>query len=176
MGFSRQEYWSGLPFPSPENLPDPGIKPSSPPLAGGFFTTEPPVKLRIEVTVLKLGKIYLEYLSTDVPSLMSKMLDVTSASMTSTSSANWPWSVTGWDGRAWQVCFYMVRHQTWSILPGWSSLAPPLLFLVCVEMSWPSMLLLWHRLIILNKHFITPSIFANCFKSLWLAMWGMLLS
>ena len=30
MGFSRQEYWSGLPFPSPEDLPDPGIEPSSP--------------------------------------------------------------------------------------------------------------------------------------------------
>ena len=38
--FSRQEYWSGLPFPSPENLPDPGIKPKSflsPALGGWFF-------------------------------------------------------------------------------------------------------------------------------------------
>ena len=42
MGFSRQEYWSGLPFPSPEDLPDPGIKLTSPALAGRFFTTEPP--------------------------------------------------------------------------------------------------------------------------------------
>ena len=42
MGFSRQEYWSGLPFPSPGDLPDPGIDPVSPVLAGGFFTTEPP--------------------------------------------------------------------------------------------------------------------------------------
>ena len=32
MGFSRQEYWSGVPFPSPEDLPDPGIKPRSPTL------------------------------------------------------------------------------------------------------------------------------------------------
>ena len=42
MGFSRQEYWSGLPFPSPGDLPKPGIKlvsPVSPALAGGFFTT-----------------------------------------------------------------------------------------------------------------------------------------
>ena len=37
MEFSRQEYWSGLPFPSPEDLPDPGIKPGSPALQG-FFT------------------------------------------------------------------------------------------------------------------------------------------
>ena len=42
MGFSRQEYWSGLPFPSPGDLPDPGIEPaslSSSALAGMFFTT-----------------------------------------------------------------------------------------------------------------------------------------
>jgi len=45
MGFLRQEYWSGLPFPSPGDLPDPGIKPASPELAGGFYT-EPPGKPR----------------------------------------------------------------------------------------------------------------------------------
>ena len=44
MEFSRQEYWSGLPFPSPGDLPKPGIKPASPALAGGFFTTESPGK------------------------------------------------------------------------------------------------------------------------------------
>ena len=42
MGFPRQEYWSGLPFPSPGHLPDPGIKTVSPASAGGVFTTEPP--------------------------------------------------------------------------------------------------------------------------------------
>ena len=40
MEFSRQEYWSGLPFPSPGDLPKPGIKPVSPALEGRFFTTE----------------------------------------------------------------------------------------------------------------------------------------
>ena len=40
MGFLRQEYWSGLPFSSPGDLPDPRIKTMSPALAGGFFTTE----------------------------------------------------------------------------------------------------------------------------------------
>ena len=39
MGFSRQEYWSGLPFPPPGDLPHPGIEPASPVLADGFFTT-----------------------------------------------------------------------------------------------------------------------------------------
>ena len=42
MGFPRQEYWSGLPFPSPGDLPNSGIKPLSPALAGGFFTAESP--------------------------------------------------------------------------------------------------------------------------------------
>ena len=42
VGFSRQECWSGLPFPAPGDLPDPGTL-GSPALAGGFFTTEPPV-------------------------------------------------------------------------------------------------------------------------------------
>ena len=47
MGFSRQEYWGGLPFPSPGDLPDPGIEPASltsPALVGGFFTSESPGK------------------------------------------------------------------------------------------------------------------------------------
>ena len=44
MGFPRQEYWSGLPFPSPGDPPNPGIKPSSPALAGRFSTAEPPGK------------------------------------------------------------------------------------------------------------------------------------
>ena len=44
IGFPRQEYWSRLPFPSPEDLPDPGTEPTSLALAGRFFTTEPPGK------------------------------------------------------------------------------------------------------------------------------------
>ena len=44
MGFPKQEYWSGLPFPSPGDLHNPGIKLESPALAGRFFTTKPPGK------------------------------------------------------------------------------------------------------------------------------------
>ena len=44
VGFPRWEYCSGLPFPSPENLPIPGIKSTTPALADGFSTTEPPAK------------------------------------------------------------------------------------------------------------------------------------
>ena len=55
MGFSRQEYWRGLPFPSPGDLPGLGIEPASsasPELAGGFFITEPPGKANAEFTYL----------------------------------------------------------------------------------------------------------------------------
>ena len=48
MGFFRQQYWSGLLFPTPGDLPNPGMEPASPAslaLAGGFFTTEPLRKL-----------------------------------------------------------------------------------------------------------------------------------
>ena len=44
MGFSRQEYWSGLPFPSPGDLPHPGIEPGSPALEADPLTSEPPGK------------------------------------------------------------------------------------------------------------------------------------
>ena len=44
MEFSRQEYWSGLPFPSPGDLPAPGIKPGSPTLQADALPSEPPGK------------------------------------------------------------------------------------------------------------------------------------
>ena len=51
MGFSRQEYWSGLPFPSPGDLPDPGIKPRSPTLQADALTSEPPGKPFMSLSV-----------------------------------------------------------------------------------------------------------------------------
>ena len=51
MEFPRQECWSRLPFPTPGDLPNPGIKPLTPALAGGFFITEPCVKL-----IMNIGK------------------------------------------------------------------------------------------------------------------------
>ena len=53
ISFLRQEYCSGLPFPSPGDLPDPGIKPASPALAGRFFITEPPGKRILNIAVCK---------------------------------------------------------------------------------------------------------------------------
>ena len=64
-GFSRQEYWSGLPFPSPGDLPNPGIEPGSPTLQADTLPSEPPGKsthifLRLTSSVL-LGKLLSMY-------------------------------------------------------------------------------------------------------------------
>ena len=57
MGFPKKEYWSGLPFPSPGDLPEARIKPASPALAGGFFTIEPPGESISSVQLL--SRVYL---------------------------------------------------------------------------------------------------------------------
>ena len=55
MEFSRQDYWTGLPFPSPGNLPDPGIEPRSPALQADYLLCEPPGKpLNIRHDTIKL--------------------------------------------------------------------------------------------------------------------------
>ena len=53
MGFSRQECWSGLPFPSPGDLPDPGIEPGSPALQADALPSEPPGKLSVLILMIK---------------------------------------------------------------------------------------------------------------------------
>ena len=55
MGFSRQ-YWSGLPFPSPGDLPNPGTEPGSPALPGDSLPPEPPEKMKGEVIKKKKKK------------------------------------------------------------------------------------------------------------------------
>ena len=59
MGFSRQEYWSGLPFPSPGDLPDPGTEPGSPTLEADALTSEPPGNRNI-----LLSRIHFKMLNT----------------------------------------------------------------------------------------------------------------
>ena len=49
MGFSRQEYWSGLPFPSPEDFPNPGIEPRSPALQADTLLSEPPGNIKYKL-------------------------------------------------------------------------------------------------------------------------------
>ena len=67
MGLSREEYCSGLPFPSPGDLPNPWIKPMSPALAGRFFTTEPPGKLKYNKVRQEIGKRNVLYLEKNTP-------------------------------------------------------------------------------------------------------------
>ena len=57
MEFSRQEYWNGLPLPSPGNLPGPGMEPVFPALVGGFFTTQPPGKPAEEDTQTQRNEV-----------------------------------------------------------------------------------------------------------------------
>ena len=54
MEFSRQEYWSGLPFPSPEYFPNPGIEPGSPALQTGSLLFEPPGKPTTEDLYIRI--------------------------------------------------------------------------------------------------------------------------
>ena len=61
MGFSRQEYWSGLPFPSPGDLPNSGIEPGSPTFQADTLTSEPPGKPGPTLMLLNLGAKNLEY-------------------------------------------------------------------------------------------------------------------
>ena len=72
MGFSRQEYWSGLPFPFPEDLPYPGIKSVSPELASGFFTGEPPGKPLLSIRDMKFQ--YFGHLMRRVDSLEKTLM------------------------------------------------------------------------------------------------------
>ena len=55
MGFSRQEYWSGVPFPFPGDLPNPGIEPGSPALQADTLTSEPPGKTKKKTPIYTLG-------------------------------------------------------------------------------------------------------------------------
>ena len=67
MGFSRQEYWSGLLCSPPGDLPDPGMKPASPALAGGLLTTEPLGRPKKDCCCLRIPKFYnLSWESTDL--------------------------------------------------------------------------------------------------------------
>ena len=74
LGFPRQDYWSGLPFPSPGHLPDPGIIPASPALAGGLFTTEPPGKPKytIEIHKYKVNLILAESTKCEINRIKSR--------------------------------------------------------------------------------------------------------
>ena len=62
MGFPRQEYWSGLPFPSPEYLPNPGIEPRSPAMEADALTSEPPGKPNIQYSFVNYSYNAVHYI------------------------------------------------------------------------------------------------------------------
>ena len=67
MGFPRQEDWSGLPFPSPGDLPDLGIEPAPPALTCRFFTTEPPGNVSLQNSNRQVGSTMLACLTSHNP-------------------------------------------------------------------------------------------------------------
>ena len=75
MGFPRLEYWGGLPFPTPGDLPDPGIEPASlvsPAQAGRFFITVPPGKPQSQIIPDSVsGVVFEEDKLLSIPSLVS---------------------------------------------------------------------------------------------------------
>ena len=59
MEFSRQEYWHGMLFPTPGDLPDPALEPTAPASAGGFFITEPPGKPFLACITMLITKAFM---------------------------------------------------------------------------------------------------------------------
>ena len=95
MGFSRQEYWSGLPFPSPGDLPDPGIKHGFPALEADALTSEPPGKPTFVESSGFKTKSTLEAIHTLIQwinwSLKAKWLSLPSRAVTEPESfVSWP--------------------------------------------------------------------------------------
>ena len=109
MGFSRQECWSGLPFPSPGDLPDPGIKPRSPTLQADSLPSEPRGKLqRIHLPMQEVREMQISSLGQEDP-LVEEM-----ATLSSILAWKVPW--TEQTGGLWSVGLQRVRHN-------WSNLA-----------------------------------------------------
>ena len=117
MGFSRQEYWSGLPFPSPGDLPDPGIKPRSPALQADSLPSEPPGKPMISITFQLMFVNLLNWIAADQ---LSKKIAVTSfpdGSVVKESACNAgiPGSIPGWGRSTGEGIGYPLQYS-WASL------------------------------------------------------------
>ena len=101
MGFSRQEYWSGLPFPSPGDLPDPGIEPGSPALEADALTSEPPGK-----PVNTQGDVKTKYVRHFLNVEVESWVDVCGLGLPTVLSS-----------RVWSATFHSFCSVLWSTLP-----------------------------------------------------------
>ena len=102
MEVSRQEYWSGLPFPTPRDLPNPGIEPSSlvsPALAGGFFTTNVTweASVRCRQTSLLLVSQHKNVFLKDLGAI-SEIIRKGSSPISQWGNSNLTWKVANTDG------------------------------------------------------------------------------
>ena len=114
MGFPRQEYHF-LPFPSPGDLPNPGIEPTSPTLAGRFFTTEPPGKLHSKVEGKTKGQLSPRTSTREKPVCCNE--DTTCMCVLSCFSCVWL-LVTLWTAaRRAPLSMGLFRQEYWSGLP-----------------------------------------------------------
>ena len=138
-GIHRQEYWSGLPFPSPGDLPDPGFKSASPALAGGYFTTEPPGKHTIAPLLFCIRqKIFLFLQVCICASFISSVQSLSCVQFFVT-----PWTAA--------------RQASLSITISWSFLK-----LICIESEMPSShLILCHPLLLLPSIFPSIRVFSS---------------
>ena len=119
MGFSRQEYWSGLPFPSPGDLPDPGIEPRSPALQTDTLTSEPPGNPKKESEVAQSCLALYDPMDCSPPGssvhgiLQARVLEwvaictyIERVNVKQSSSSCWPWVVAF-------VCLLFCWHTWW---------------------------------------------------------------
>ena len=114
MGFSRQEHWSELPFPSTGDLPDPGLKPVPPALAGGFFTAEPRKALCLSVCM---------YVSVCMHLFISTSLCVTAAVHSHASSLSNQSPNAGHLDCFWSFAYSRQFCHGWSCISVWAHIS-----------------------------------------------------
>ena len=153
-GFSRQKYWRGLPFPSPGDLPDPGIELESPALEGGFFTAEPPGKRWPSVNQQEgLHQEPNHDLRFSQPPKLWKVSLLFKHSVQFSSVTQCVWLFATPCTAAYQPCLSITNSQSW-------------LKLMSIELVMPSNhLILGHHLLLPPSDFLSIMVFSQWVSS-----------